>query len=48
MHVANSGKLPITHLGGLRLIANVLRKDKQKIMWYNIIIKAVNNKFTLN
>ena len=34
LHVANSGKLPITHLGGQIFIkiTNILKKDKQKII----------------
>ena len=46
LHVANSGKLPtgITHILVGRLITNVLRKDKQKIIWYNLIIRKLSVK----
>ena len=35
----------LSHILVGRLITNVLRKDKQKIVWYNFLMKAFNKKF---
>ena len=35
----------LSHILVGRLITNVLRKDKQKIVWYNLLMKAFNKKF---